>query len=62
MDIFAWEPADMKGIPRRIIEHSLNVNPSMEPFAQKRRVMASDRTQAVIKKVGEWVNAGIVRL
>ncbi|GJU00063.1 hypothetical protein Tco_1110401 [Tanacetum coccineum] len=61
MDIFAWEPADMTGIPRRIIEHSLNVNPSMEPFALKRRVMTSDRTQAIIKEVGEWVNAGIVR-
>nr|GEX12940.1 reverse transcriptase domain-containing protein [Tanacetum cinerariifolium] len=30
MDAFAWEPADMTGIPRRIIEHSLNVNPSIE--------------------------------
>nr|GEW98446.1 reverse transcriptase domain-containing protein [Tanacetum cinerariifolium] len=47
MDIFAWEPADMTGIPRRIIKHSLNVNPLMKPVAQIRRVMASDRTQAV---------------
>ncbi|GKB79987.1 hypothetical protein Tco_0946882 [Tanacetum coccineum] len=30
MDVFAWEPADMTGIPRRVIEHSLNVNPSIE--------------------------------
>ncbi|GKD32355.1 reverse transcriptase domain-containing protein, partial [Tanacetum coccineum] len=61
MDDFAWEPADMTGIPRRIIEHSLNVNPSVEPVAQKRRVMASDRTQVVSKEVEEWVSAGIVR-
>ncbi|GKF46525.1 hypothetical protein Tco_0136327 [Tanacetum coccineum] len=61
MNVFAWEPADMTGIPRRIIEHSLNVNPSVEPVAQKRRVMASDRTQVVIKEVEEWVSAGIVR-
>ncbi|GKE64731.1 hypothetical protein Tco_1518892 [Tanacetum coccineum] len=44
MDVFAWEPADIKGIPRRIIEHSLNVNPSVDPVAHKRRVLASDRT------------------
>ncbi|GJX67368.1 hypothetical protein Tco_0303095 [Tanacetum coccineum] len=44
MDVFAWEPADMKGIPRRIIEHSLNVNPLVDPVAHKRRVLASDRT------------------
>ncbi|GJZ17196.1 hypothetical protein Tco_0553319 [Tanacetum coccineum] len=35
MDVFAWEPADMTGIPKRIIEHSLNVNPSIEPAAWK---------------------------
>ncbi|GJV51604.1 reverse transcriptase domain-containing protein [Tanacetum coccineum] len=51
---------DMMGIPRRIIEHSLNVNPSVEPVAQTRRVLASDRTQVVSKEVEEWVNAGIV--
>ncbi|GJW90490.1 reverse transcriptase domain-containing protein [Tanacetum coccineum] len=50
-DVFAWELADMTEIPRRIIEHSLNANPLIEPVAQKRRVMASDRTQAVIKEV-----------
>ncbi|GJW79431.1 reverse transcriptase domain-containing protein [Tanacetum coccineum] len=61
MDVFAWEPADMPGIPRRIIEHSLNVNPLVEPVAQKRRVMAYDHTQVVSKKVEEWVSAGIVR-
>ncbi|GJT61812.1 reverse transcriptase domain-containing protein [Tanacetum coccineum] len=30
MDVFAWEPADMTGISRRIIEHSLNVNPLVQ--------------------------------
>nr|GEV90981.1 reverse transcriptase domain-containing protein [Tanacetum cinerariifolium] len=60
-DVFAWEPADITGIPRRIIEHTLNVNPSIEPVAQKRRVLASDRTQVISREVEEWVNAGIVR-
>ncbi|GKE41782.1 hypothetical protein Tco_1469066 [Tanacetum coccineum] len=60
MDVFAWEPTYMTGVPKRIIEHSLNVNPSIEPIAQKRRVLASDKTQVVIKEVEEWVNAGII--
>nr|GEU91525.1 reverse transcriptase domain-containing protein [Tanacetum cinerariifolium] len=55
------EPADMTGIPRRVIGHSLNINPTIEPVAYKRRVMASDETQVVSRKVEEWVNAGIVR-
>nr|GEX14943.1 reverse transcriptase domain-containing protein [Tanacetum cinerariifolium] len=60
MNVFAWETTDMTGIPRRIIRHSLNVNPSVEPVAQKRRVMTSDRTQVVSKEMEEWVNAVIV--
>nr|GEX36258.1 reverse transcriptase domain-containing protein [Tanacetum cinerariifolium] len=53
MDVFAWEFANMTRIPRRVIEHSLNANPSMEPVSYKKRVMASDRTQAVSKEVEE---------
>nr|GEV57564.1 reverse transcriptase domain-containing protein [Tanacetum cinerariifolium] len=51
-----------RGKPARriILEHSLNVNPSIEPVAQKRRVLASDRTQVVIKEVEEWMNTRIV--
>nr|GFD13310.1 reverse transcriptase domain-containing protein [Tanacetum cinerariifolium] len=28
MEVFAWEPSDMMGVPRRTVEHTLNVNPS----------------------------------
>ena len=30
-DIFAWKPADMPGVPKELIEHSLNVNPTATP-------------------------------
>jgi hypothetical protein len=33
-DIFAWKPADMPGVPRRLIEHSLNVDPKATPKRQ----------------------------
>ncbi|GJT60016.1 reverse transcriptase domain-containing protein [Tanacetum coccineum] len=61
MEVFAWEPADMTGVPRRIIEHSLNVNPSLEPFCQKRRTFSPEKSEAVTNEVAEWVRAGIVR-
>ncbi|GJS37131.1 reverse transcriptase domain-containing protein [Tanacetum coccineum] len=48
-------------VPRRIVEHVLNVNPSIEPVCQKRKVLASDKIQAVSKKVEEWMKARIVR-
>ncbi|KAK1605186.1 hypothetical protein QYE76_028859 [Lolium multiflorum] len=27
MDIFAWQPSDMSGVPRELAEHYLNINP-----------------------------------
>ncbi|GKD65595.1 reverse transcriptase domain-containing protein [Tanacetum coccineum] len=61
MEVFAWEPADMTGVPRRIIEHSLNVNPSLDPVCQKRRTFSPEKSKAVTNEVAEWVRAGIVR-
>ncbi|GJR01780.1 hypothetical protein Tco_0524764 [Tanacetum coccineum] len=60
MEIFAWEPTDMTGVPRRIIEYSLNVNASIELMCQKWRVLAPKKSQAVTREVSEWVKAGIV--
>ena len=34
-DVFAWKPADMPGVPREKIEHSLNVLPTAKPIKQK---------------------------
>ncbi|GJS52426.1 reverse transcriptase domain-containing protein [Tanacetum coccineum] len=61
MEVFAWEPSDMTGVPRKIIEHSLNVNPSLEPFCQKRRTFSTkENKEAVTNESPEWVRAGIV--
>ncbi|GKE01673.1 reverse transcriptase domain-containing protein [Tanacetum coccineum] len=60
-DIFAWEPSDMTGVPKRIIKHSLHANPSVTPVRQKRRVFCSKKSRAVTKEVAEWLSAGIVR-
>ncbi|GJW88660.1 reverse transcriptase domain-containing protein [Tanacetum coccineum] len=51
--VFAWEPSDMTGVPRRIIEHSLNVNPSLEPFCQKRRTFSPEKSKVVTQRVAE---------
>ncbi|GKA98718.1 reverse transcriptase domain-containing protein [Tanacetum coccineum] len=61
MEVFAWEPSDMTGVPRKIIEHSLNVNPSLKPFCQKRRTFSPEKSKDVTNEVAEWVRAGIVR-
>ncbi|GJZ18593.1 hypothetical protein Tco_0554716 [Tanacetum coccineum] len=61
MGVFAWEPSDMTGVSRRIIEHALNVNPSLDPVCQKRRTFSKEKSRVVTNEVAEWVKAGIVR-
>ncbi|GJY48539.1 hypothetical protein Tco_0438495, partial [Tanacetum coccineum] len=61
MDVFAWQPSDMTRIPKLLIRHTLNVNNSVSPVVQKRRVLATEKTRVVTKEVEEWVKAGIVR-
>nr|GEX55131.1 reverse transcriptase domain-containing protein [Tanacetum cinerariifolium] len=52
---------DMTGVPRWIIEHALNVNPSLDPVCQKRRTFSMEKSGVVTNEVAEWVKAGIVR-
>nr|GEV68640.1 reverse transcriptase domain-containing protein [Tanacetum cinerariifolium] len=37
LDVFAWKPADMTGVPRHIAEHRLNVREGCLPVRQKKR-------------------------
>ncbi|GKC55171.1 reverse transcriptase domain-containing protein [Tanacetum coccineum] len=61
LDIFAWKPADMTGVPRHIVEHLLNVREGCSPVRQKKRGQAADRNQAIQEEVGKLVEAGIMK-
>ncbi|GKA93884.1 reverse transcriptase domain-containing protein [Tanacetum coccineum] len=37
LDIFAWQPSDMTGVPRSIAEHRLNIREGYSPVRQKKR-------------------------
>ncbi|GKA64914.1 hypothetical protein Tco_0764621 [Tanacetum coccineum] len=43
LDIFAWKPADMTGVPRHITEHRLNIRKGCSLVRQKKRGQAADR-------------------
>ncbi|GKE43929.1 hypothetical protein Tco_1471213 [Tanacetum coccineum] len=61
LDIFAWKPADMNGVPRHIAEHCLNVREGCSPVRQKKRGQTADRNQAIQEEVGKLVEAGIMK-
>nr|GEV96846.1 hypothetical protein [Tanacetum cinerariifolium] len=61
VNIFAWTPADMTGIPRAITEHSLDTYLYIEPKVQKKRSRAKDRRKVVTDEFNKWIKVGIVR-
>lgn len=60
-DTFAWKPKDMMGIPRSVIEHRLNINPSHAPIIQKKCMMAKERNEIVNKEVKGLVASRVLR-
>ncbi|GKE56736.1 hypothetical protein Tco_1495921, partial [Tanacetum coccineum] len=61
LDVFAWTPADMTGIPRHIAEHRLNVREGYQPIRQKKRGQAAERNTTINDEVSKLVAAGIMR-
>uniref|UniRef100_A0A2N9FYM4 RNA-directed DNA polymerase n=1 Tax=Fagus sylvatica TaxID=28930 RepID=A0A2N9FYM4_FAGSY len=61
LDVFAWTHDDMPGIDPATICHKLNVDPSIRPIKQKRRVFAPDRNQAISDEVEKLLTAGFIR-
>ncbi|GJV09678.1 reverse transcriptase domain-containing protein [Tanacetum coccineum] len=61
LDIFAWKPADMTGVPRHIAEHRLNFREGCLPVRQKKRGQAPERNKAIYEEVEKLVNADIMK-
>ncbi|GJZ28943.1 reverse transcriptase domain-containing protein [Tanacetum coccineum] len=61
LDIFAWKPADMTGVPRSIAEHRLNIWEECSPVRQKKRGQARERNKAIQEEVEKLVDAGIMK-
>uniref|UniRef100_A0A2N9GFI7 Uncharacterized protein n=1 Tax=Fagus sylvatica TaxID=28930 RepID=A0A2N9GFI7_FAGSY len=52
---------DMPGINPSIISHKLNVNPSLRPVKQKRRVFAPERNNAIMEEVDKLLTTNFIR-
>ncbi|GKE09317.1 reverse transcriptase domain-containing protein [Tanacetum coccineum] len=47
LEIYAWHPADMTGVPRSVAEHRLNIREGYSPVRQKKRGQAPERAKAI---------------
>jgi hypothetical protein len=50
-DVFAWSANDLCGVNRDVIEHSLNVDPTIRPRKQKLRKMFDDKAEGARMKL-----------
>nr|GEW27027.1 reverse transcriptase domain-containing protein [Tanacetum cinerariifolium] len=61
LDIFAWQPFDMTGVPRSVAKHRLNIQEGCPPVRQKKRGQAPERAKTIQAEVQKLVEAGIMR-
>nr|GEV39418.1 hypothetical protein [Tanacetum cinerariifolium] len=47
LDIYAWKPSDMTGVPRSVAEHQLNIQEGYSHVQQKKRGQAPERAKAI---------------
>nr|GEV82496.1 reverse transcriptase domain-containing protein [Tanacetum cinerariifolium] len=53
LNIFAWQPPDMTGVPRSVAEHRLNIRERYLPVRQKKRGQALKRARAIQVETAE---------
>ena len=61
LDIFAWHPSDMPGIPRRLAEHSLNILKGYKPVKRTLRRFSEPKRQAMGEELAKLLEAGFIR-
>nr|GEY15387.1 reverse transcriptase domain-containing protein [Tanacetum cinerariifolium] len=62
LDVFAWKPTDMTGVPWYIAEHRLNVHEGCLPVRQKKRGQAPERNKAISEEVKKDVEETFKKL
>jgi hypothetical protein len=60
-DVFAWSTNDLCGVSRDVIEHSLNVDPTIRPRKQRLQKLSDDKAEGARNKVKRLLNAGVIR-
>ncbi|GJZ80065.1 reverse transcriptase domain-containing protein, partial [Tanacetum coccineum] len=60
LDVFAWKPADMTGVPRNIAEHRLNIRKGYSPIRQKKRGQAPETNKVIQEEILVKISRKIV--
>jgi hypothetical protein len=61
VDIFAWSPSDMPGIPREVAEHSLDMLPHSRTVQQRLRRFDKERRRAIGVELRKLLEVGFIK-
>jgi hypothetical protein len=59
--VFIWQILDIPGIPREVIEHKLDIDPSYKPIKQKERRYTPERRETIRQEVNKFLEAEFIR-
>lgn len=62
VDIFLWNPSNLRTISRDLAQRKLGISEDDEPVIQKKRVFAKARQQVIKKQMTKLQEVGIVKI
>jgi hypothetical protein len=60
-DVFAWSANDLCGVHRDVIEHSINVDPTIKPRKQKLWKMSDDKAEGARNEAKRLLSVVVIR-
>ena len=61
VDMFAWSPLDMPGLPREVTEHALDVRAGSRLVKQRLRRFDEEKRRAIGEEVQKLLAAGFIK-
>jgi hypothetical protein len=61
VDIFAWSPSDMPGIPREVVEHTLEIRASSKLVKQRLRRFDEEKRKVIGEEIHKLLEAGFIK-
>jgi hypothetical protein len=61
LDVFAWKPSDMNGIPREVVKHKLNIKPGLKPVKHRLHRFNDKKCKAIDEEIKKLLSSGFIR-
>jgi hypothetical protein len=58
--MFAWKTSDMKGIPREVAEHKMNIKMGSKPVKQRLRRFNDEKCNTIGEEIVKLLGSGFI--